>query len=76
MKAENIYPRVFFSKEESERLSQVEADLWPYILKKRTQWMQGANVDKEWDAFVKELDRLGMQDWLNIKQTGYNRAKQ
>ncbi|MEK3879155.1 MULTISPECIES: ABC transporter substrate-binding protein [unclassified Paenibacillus] len=74
MKAEHIYPRVFFSKEESERLTQTEADLWPYILKKRTEWMQGANVDKEWDAFIKELDRLGMQDWLKIKQTGYDRA--
>lgn len=76
MKAENIYPRVFFSKEESERLTQVEADLWPYILKKRTEWMQGKNVDKEWDAFLKELDRLGMQDWLKIKQAGYDRVKQ
>lgn len=75
MKGETIYPRVFFSKEESERLTEIEANMMPYILKKRTQWMQGADVDKEWDGFIKELDRLGMQDWVKIKQTGYDRTK-
>jgi len=76
MSSTYIYPKVFFTIEESERLSQVEADLWPYILKKRTQWIQGADIDKEWDGFIKELDRLGMQDWLKIKQDGYDRATQ
>lgn len=74
MKANNIYPRVFFSIEESERLTQIEADLLPYILKKRTEWIQGKNIDNEWDTFIKELDRIGMQEWLKIKQAGYDRS--
>jgi putative aldouronate transport system substrate-binding protein len=30
-------------------------------------------VEKEWDSYLKELDRLGLQDWLEIKQAGYDR---
>jgi putative aldouronate transport system substrate-binding protein len=75
MKANNMYPNVFFSIEDAERLAQIEADMMPYITRKRTEWMQGANVDQEWDGFIKELDRLGMKDWLKIKQAGYDRSK-
>ncbi len=32
MKAENIYPKVFFSLEELDRLSAIETDLFAYVL--------------------------------------------
>jgi len=73
MKAKNIYPRVFFSAEELDRISAIEADMMPYVLQKRTEWMQNGKVDKEWDGYLKELNRLGLQEWLQIKQAGYDR---
>ncbi|WP_217592019.1 ABC transporter substrate-binding protein [Cohnella sp. GbtcB17] len=73
MKAQQIYPRVFFSADELDRLSAIEADMMPYVLQKRTEWMQSGKVDKEWDGYLKELDRLGLQEWLQIKQAGYDR---
>lgn len=73
MKAENIYPRVFFSAEELDRLSSIETDLFPYVLQKRSEWIENGKVDAEWDAYLKELDRLGLQEWLKIKQDGYDR---
>lgn len=73
MKAENTYPKVFFSIEELDRLSTIEADLFPYLERMRTEWYQNGKVNQEWDAYLKELDRLGLQEWLTIKQTGYDR---
>lgn len=73
MKAENTYPKVFFSIDELDRLSTIEADLFPYLERMRTEWYQNGKVDQEWDAYLKELDRLGLQEWLTIKQTGYDR---
>lgn len=73
MKAENVYPRVFFSLDELDRISTIEADLMPYVLRKRTEWIEKGTVDKEWDGYLKELNRLGLQDWLKIKQDGYDR---
>lgn len=73
VKAENIYPRVFFSLEDAERLTAIETDLFAYVLRKRTEWTENGKVDQEWDEYLKELDRLGLQEYLTIKQSGYDR---
>ncbi|WP_100407057.1 ABC transporter substrate-binding protein [Bacillus solitudinis] len=73
MKAENIYPRVFFSIEELDKLSTIEANLFPYIERKKAEWITNGKVEEEWDAHLAELDRLGLQEWLEIKQAGYDR---
>jgi putative aldouronate transport system substrate-binding protein len=76
MKAENIYPKVFFSIEELDKLATIETDLFAYVNRKRAEWMATGKVEAEWDAYLKELDRLGLQEWLEIKQTGYDRNQQ
>lgn len=73
MKAENIYPRVFFSLEELDRISAIETDLFAYVLQKRTEWTENGKIDAEWNDYLAELDRLGLQEWLQIKQAGYDR---
>lgn len=73
MKAENIYPKVFFSIEELDRLSAIETDLFAYVMRKRAEWIQNGKVEQEWNSYLKELDRLGLKEWLEIKQSGYDR---
>ncbi|MGM7723323.1 ABC transporter substrate-binding protein [Metabacillus sp. Hm71] len=76
MKAENTYPKVFFSLEELDNLATIETDLFAYVNRKRAEWMTNGKVEEEWDAYLKELNRLGLQEWLDIKQTGYDRNQQ
>ena len=73
MKAKNIYPKVFFSIDELDRLSAIETDLFAYVLRVRTEWIQNGKADSDWNSYLKELDRLGLQEWLQIKQSGYDR---
>mgnify|MGYP001159186338 FL=1 len=73
MKADNIYPKVFYSHEELKELSTIEADLIPYIQRKKAEWIANGNVEVEWEEYLSELDRLGVQEWLDIKQKGYDR---
>jgi putative aldouronate transport system substrate-binding protein len=76
MKAENIYPKVFFSLEDLDKLSKIETDLFAYINRKKAEWITNGKIDKEWEAYLKELDRLGLQEWLEIKQAGYDRNQE
>ncbi len=76
MQADYTYPNVFFSIDELDRLSTIEADLFPYMLRKRTEWYQNGKADQEWSEYTQELDRLGLQEWLKIRQDGYNRSLQ
>lgn len=72
MSANNIYPRVFFTLENLDRLSKIEADLTPYINRKRAEWIVNSKVDEEWATYLEELNRLGVNEWLEIKQQGYD----
>ncbi|MFC0470669.1 extracellular solute-binding protein [Halalkalibacter kiskunsagensis] len=74
MQADNIYPRVFHGIDELNRLSTIEADLMPYVNRKRAEWITNGKVEEEWEDYLVELDRLGFQEWLEIKQVGYDRA--
>ncbi|WP_078381826.1 ABC transporter substrate-binding protein [Sutcliffiella halmapala] len=76
MTAENIYPKVFFSIEELDKLATIEADLVPYVERKRAEWITNGKVEEEWPDYLTELDRLGLQEWLEIKQVGYDRNTQ
>lgn len=74
MKADNVMPSVFNSIEELDRLTTIETDLFAYVLRMRSEWYQNGKIDEQWDAYLKELDRLGLKEWLQIKQSGYDRA--
>ncbi|KAB8125928.1 extracellular solute-binding protein [Gracilibacillus oryzae] len=76
MNNENIYPNVFMSLEELEQLSDIEADLFPYVERKKAEWITNGNVEEEWEEYLAELDRLGYQEWLEIKQTAYDRNRE
>ncbi len=76
MPNENIYPRVFFSIDELDKLSTIETDLFDYIKRKRAEWIANGGVENEWSDYLAELDRLGFQEWLEIKQSGYERYKE
>ncbi|MFB5660403.1 extracellular solute-binding protein [Alteribacillus sp. HJP-4] len=74
MQAENIFPNVFHTKEELDRLSTIEADLIPYIERKKAEWISEGKAEEEWDEYLKELERLKLSEWLEIKQEGYDRS--
>lgn len=70
---ENNYPKVFFSKDEADRLSRIETDMWGYIYRKRAEWITNGGIEEEWNDYLEELDRVGIEEWLEIKQGAYDR---
>ncbi|MGL4373968.1 MAG: hypothetical protein ACRCS6_09315, partial [Turicibacter sp.] len=72
MEAQN-YPNVFFAEDELEQLNFIEADVMSYVNGKRAQWIMNGGIDAEWDSYLKELDKMGLQDMMKIFQDGLNR---
>ena len=69
---QHIYPDIMFSLEDLDRLSVIEADLFPYLDRKRAEWMSNGRADEEWADYLNELERLGLSEWLEIKQKYYD----
>lgn len=71
----DIYPKVFINKEDTDLLSKIDADMKDYIYRKRAEWITNGKIDQEWEEYKKELDRLRLPEWLEIKEKGYQQFK-
>ncbi|MFS0560986.1 extracellular solute-binding protein [Terribacillus sp. 179-K 1B1 HS] len=72
MNADYTYPNVFHTLDNLEKISKIEADLIPYVERKRSEWIVNGNVENEWNDHLDEMNRLGLEEWLEIKQFGFD----
>jgi putative aldouronate transport system substrate-binding protein len=56
-------PALWFNSTESRRVTDIRTASGEYVLQKTAEWVSGqANVDAEWDAFIAQVNRLGLQE--------------
>jgi len=68
MNTKYVYPNVFMSQEDTEKLSDLQADITKTINAKKADWIMNGFTDADWDAYIKELDAYGMEEYLSIFQ--------
>ena len=77
--AEGEYvPTLVFTEAESDQISMILSDLTSYIDTARTNFMMNnegmdINSDESWNAYLAQLDAIGMQTALPILQAAYDR---
>lgn len=67
------YPNVMFTAEESEQMATLLADIDKYVDVTRADWVTNGGIDEGWDAYVKQLDDMGLQDLIKIYTDAYER---
>ena len=75
---EEIVDKIIFSPEENAELDVRPAELLIFIKEARAKFAVGQtgfdpNNDADWANYLQTLDNMGMQDWLRISQTAYDR---
>ncbi|MBI0578647.1 ABC transporter substrate-binding protein [Neobacillus cucumis] len=68
MKATYNYPPIFLNKEEQDQLTQLDSVIKPFVERKKAEWILKGGIDKQWDAYLKQLDKSGLPKFLDIKQ--------
>ncbi len=68
MNTKYVYPNVFMSQEDTEELSNLQTDITKAINTKRSDWIMNGFTDKDWDAYLDELEAYGLSDMLDIFQ--------
>ncbi|GHU78922.1 ABC transporter substrate-binding protein [Spirochaetia bacterium] len=62
-------PQVWLAGADATRAADLQTAITEYVKQKQAQWISGqANVDAEWDAYLAQLNRLGLQELLTIKR--------
>ncbi|XEC93554.1 ABC transporter substrate-binding protein [Paenibacillus tarimensis] len=74
MEPEN-YPSIFFLPDELDRINRIEPELIKYVNTQRAKFIVNGVTDKEWDAYVKTVKDMGLDELMDIYQQGLDRYK-
>lgn len=68
MNTKYVFPNVLMSQEDTEELSNLQADISKTINAKKADWIMNGFTDEDWNAYLEELNAYGMEDYLAIFQ--------
>lgn len=68
MNSKYVYPNVFMSIEDTNRVSRYDTDIKKYAEQMKASWILNGGIDEEWDAYLKKMEDYGLEDYLSIKQ--------
>ena len=61
-----------YSAEDSDRMTVLRADIDAYIKEMRAKFISGsANIETEWDTYIKTLKQIGLDEYMGIHKRGY-----
>ena len=63
-----------YTSDEQDQISDIALSLINYVKECRASFLNGnLDIDAEWDAYLKEIDKIGLDEWLKVVQTVYDR---
>ncbi len=69
-----ILPPLFMTTEEIEEYIELSTVINDYVLESIARFVTGdLNVEKDWDAYIAELDKMKLTRFIEITQTAYDR---
>ena len=72
-KKEEIIPSLFYTEEQAREMAEIEAILKDFILENTFKFVTGVqDIDGDWDAYVGELEKIGIRKFISINQTAYD----
>lgn len=70
--AQEAYPNVSYTADQLQTLSTLYGDISNYVDSTQAKWVTDGGVDEQWDKYIKQLDSMGLQDFLKIQQDAYD----
>ena len=69
-----VIPKLIFTSDESDAITEIQSNLKTYVEENVAAFLTGAkSLETDWDAYVAELDKIGLADYLEVVQTVYDR---
>jgi putative aldouronate transport system substrate-binding protein len=59
--------------DESSELATLRTDIQNYVENQAATWIANGGVEREYDAFIRQLEAMGLRQMVQIYQTAYDR---
>lgn len=69
----NPDPKGWQTMDETEQITILDPDIREYVNNTTAKWIADGGIDEGWDEYLKQLDNLGLQEYLKYKQAAYDR---
>lgn len=69
---DQIYPAVKFSNEATEELTYLKTDIDKLVDQKAAEWAVNGGIDEEWDDYIEQLNKMGLDRMREIYQEAYD----
>ncbi|MEG1125811.1 MAG: extracellular solute-binding protein [Oscillospiraceae bacterium] len=70
---EEVFPSVYFTVEEVEKISALETDIKAYVDQCYANWIVNGGIEKEWDGYLKKLNDMNVDEYIKIYSDAYER---
>ena len=71
---EQLCPTLIFTAEETEQITEIQAAVQTYVDECFTRFILGdLDIEKDWDSYLGELEAMGLEYYLEICQTAFDR---
>lgn len=70
---DDIWPILTHTKEENDELQGFGSDIETYVIEMRDRFISGQEPLSNWDDYIKELDRMGLERYLELKNNALQR---
>lgn len=68
MNQEYVYPNIFMSQEDLDKITPYITDLNKYVKQMKADFIMNGKIDETWDAYLKKLEGYGLSNYLEIMQ--------
>ncbi|MCD7818104.1 MAG: substrate-binding domain-containing protein [Lachnospiraceae bacterium] len=68
MNGDYVYPSILMTVEDTEELSNLQADITQLTNTKKSDWVMNGLTDADWDQYLSDLNAYGLEDYLALYQ--------
>lgn len=68
MNNEYVYPNVFMTSEDTEKLTNIQTDLVSYINSSKSDFIMNGVTDSSWKSYIDQVNAYGLEDYIGIYQ--------
>ena len=76
MHSQYVYPNVFMSIDDTNKVSQYDTDIKKYAEQKKADWILNGGIEEEWDSYLEKMEDYGLSDYLAIKQKYFDQYQE
>ena len=70
---DEVYPPVFMTKQQASEIAQLKTAIGDFVIESDARFITGdLDIDKDWDSYVNELGKIGVDRYVQISQEAYD----